>query len=318
MIALEQAAKATPRQIRQIRQARHRGPLARDFLEQALVASVRSLEMSFAAFRSRPDAEAVHELRIAARKLRGTVALIGRLTRNDHLTRLSGHAKSVAKALAKARESDVLKQGFQRQSRKKREAKGYSEFATVLAKRQEDLRRQAIAAIAGTGSLHLAYMTRRLNGASRQQLRALDNMNRHDAKAPAREMAARLLDELARRVAGKSRRLRKMGDSKRHKLRIAVKNLRYGAELFSSLFERDPRLPRYLSRLGKLQEELGTCNDAVAAKGQVAAILHGQSRQVRKAAKEFLANMKARKKNSVAKLKRRVKGLKHAAPFWRG
>lgn len=292
------------------------GPLARDFLEQALIATVQGFEQALAAFRQRPDSETVHELRIAARKLRGTTALIRRLARNDHLTRLSGHARKVAKALAKARETDVLKQGFQRQSGQKQEAKGHSDFATVLAKRQEDSRRRAIAAIAGTGSIHLASMTRRLNGASRQQLRALDNMARHDVKAPARDVAARLLDELARRVAKRSRRLRMMGNRKRHELRIAVKNLRYGTELFSPLFENDPRLPRYLSRLSKLQEELGICNDAAAAKGQVASILPGQSRAVRKAARQFLARLRARKKKSVAKLKRRVKRLKRAEPFW--
>jgi triphosphatase len=292
------------------------GPLARDFLEQTLIATVQELEQSLAAFRQQPDAEAVHELRIAARKLRGTTALIKRLARNDHLAQLSEHAKKVAKALASARETDVLKQGFQRQSGQKQGAKGTSEFATVLTKRQENSRRQAIAAIAETGSIHLAYMTRRLNGTSRQQLRALDNMNRHDAKAPAREVATRLLDELAQRVAKRSERLRKMGDRERHKLRIAVKNLRYGTELFSTLFQHNPQLPRYLSRLSKLQEELGTCNDAAAAKGQVADILHGQTRPARKAAKNFLADLKARKKKSVEKLKRRVKRLRRAAPFW--
>jgi triphosphatase len=317
MIALERPDKALSQQALQIQRRGAGGPLARDFLEQALIATVQGFEQSLATFRHRPDTNAVHELRIAARKLRGTVALIRRLARNDHLTRLSEHAKSVAKALAKARESDVLKQAFQRQPRRKQRAKGASEFATVLAGRQEDSRRLAVAAVAETGSIHLAYMTHRINGTSRQQLRALDNMNRHEVKVPAREVAARLMDELAQRVAKKSRRLCEMGDHKRHELRIAVKNLRYGTELFSPLFEQDPRLPRYLSRLSKLQEELGTCNDAAAAKGQVAAILQGQKRAVCKAAKAFLAGLKARKKKSLAKLTRRVKRLKRAAPFWR-
>jgi triphosphatase len=317
MIALERLPKALPQQALQAQRLRAGGPLARDFLELALIATVQSFEQSLAAFRHRPDIEAVHELRIAARKLRGTVALIGRLARNDHLTQLSEHARKVAKTLASAREFDVLKQGFQLQCGHKLKAKSYSEFATVLAQRQEDSRRQAVAAIAEIGSNHLAHMTRRLNGVSRQQLRALDNMNRHDVKAPAREVATRLLDELAQRVARKWRRLSKMGDRKRHELRIAVKNLRYGTELFSPLFEQDPRLPRYLSRLSRLQEELGTCNDAAAAKGQVTDILRGESRAVRKAAKNFLSIMKARKKKSVAKLTRRVERLKRAAPFWR-
>ena len=316
MIALERPVEALSQQALQAQRRGAGGPLARDFLEQALIATVQGFEQSLAAFRQQPDSEAVHELRIAARKLRGTIALIKRLARNDHLTQISEHAKKVAKALANARETDVLIQAFQRQSGQKHEAKGHSEFATVLAGRREDSRQRAIAAIAETGAIHLAHMTRRLNGAPRQQLRALDNMNRHDAKALARDVAARLLDRLAQRVDKRSRRLHKMGDRKRHELRIAIKNLRYGTELFLPLFEHDSRLPRYLSRLGKLQNELGTCNDAAAAKGQVADILRGQSRAVRKAAKDFLASQKARKKKSIAKLTRRVKRLKRAATFW--
>jgi triphosphatase len=317
MIALEKLPKALSQQALQAQRRGTGGPLAREFLEQALIATVQGFEEALAAFHQQPDSEAVHNLRIAARKLRGTTALIRQLVRNDHLTLLSRHAQSVAKALAGARETDVLRQAFQRHSGQKKTTKGSSQFATVLARRREDLYRRAIAAISGTGSIRLATMTRRLNGTSRRQLRALDNMARRDLRAPAQEVAARLLDELAERVVKRSRRVRKMGDRKRHRLRIAVKNLRYGTELFSPLFEGDPRLPRYLARLSKLQEELGTCNDSAAAKGQIAAILPAQSRAVRKAAGKFLAGLKAHKKKSISKLERRTRRLKRAAPFWR-
>jgi hypothetical protein len=76
--------------------------------------------------------------------------------------------------------------------------------------------------------------------------------------------------------------------------------------MFSRPLCQHPLYPRYT----------GPANDAAAAKSQVAVIQHGQSRPVRKAAKNFIAGLKVRKKKSIATLKRRVKRLKRAPTFW--
>jgi CHAD domain-containing protein len=49
-----------------------------------------------------------------------------------------------------------------------------------------------------------------------------------------------------------------------HKLRIRIKKLRYSSELLSSLFKsKDAR--KFLSKLTKMQDMLGTLNDAATA-----------------------------------------------------
>jgi CHAD domain-containing protein len=74
-------------------------------------------------------------------------------------------------------------------------------------------------------------------------------------------------DELARRVgkvARKADKLAGLDARRRHKLRIAIKKLRYAAEFFASLFGRrkaHKRLRRFERQLENLQDCLGALND---------------------------------------------------------
>ena len=56
-----------------------------------------------------------------------------------------------------------------------------------------------------------------------------------------------------------------VSDQARHKLRIALKNLRYGVEFFD-LFGKSKRKQAYKKRMSALQDLLGVRNDIVVAK----------------------------------------------------
>jgi CHAD domain-containing protein len=59
-----------------------------------------------------------------------------------------------------------------------------------------------------------------------------------------------------------------------HEIRIAAKKMRYVAEFFRSLYSRK-LARRYLGRLSKLQDRLGTLNDAVTGRSLLAELLPG-------------------------------------------
>lgn len=59
------------------------------------------------------------------------------------------------------------------------------------------------------------------------------------------------------------------GAEERHRVRIAAKKLRYGAEFFASL-QPQKRLKRYLNALAELQDVLGTINDSATAAAMIA------------------------------------------------
>ena len=76
---------------------------------------------------------------------------------------------------------------------------------------------------------------------------------------------------LRRRAVKRGKHLPDMPDEERHELRIALKNLRYAAEFFGSLFGKSKEVRSYLGVVAELQEDLGAHNDAATAKKLLAA-----------------------------------------------
>lgn len=76
--------------------------------------------------------------------------------------------------------------------------------------------------------------------------------------------AGPLLDRLAKSVRKRATGLEEQDDEERHALRKALKSLRYGIEMLESLHGRGNTKP-YRQALSVLQEDLGRLNDAIAA-----------------------------------------------------
>lgn len=76
--------------------------------------------------------------------------------------------------------------------------------------------------------------------------------------------AGSMLDRLAKRARRGGRKLSRQDDNERHALRKTLKSLRYGIEMLQALHAHG-RFKRYRKRLSVLQEDLGLLNDAIAA-----------------------------------------------------
>jgi inorganic triphosphatase YgiF len=81
--------------------------------------------------------------------------------------------------------------------------------------------------------------------------------------------AARILAERHARVLKRGRGLSKRSPAELHRLRIAIKKLRYAVEFFNDLFQ-VKAMAVQRARLAKLQDILGFINDAVAVEGLLA------------------------------------------------
>jgi CHAD domain-containing protein len=281
----------------------------REFLEQSLLRAADEFDRARESFQRRPQEKTVHDLRIAARKLRSVIALVGKLAPSDHLNRLAQHARAVAGALADAREADVLQKAFAVQSADTGQDAGAAALAAMLEQQKATSYRNAIAAIGSSGSLHLAFMTRRANGRPQKQLRALDTLGLRLSRTPASETAGNVLDRLVRRVRRRARGIKKFDEHQRHRLRLAVKNLRYATEFFAPLFPGDQRIPAYLALVVKLQNDLGICNDAAVARRRL--------RRTKGTVKAFLAVQEKEARKAMRHLGRRTRRLAHAQAFWR-
>jgi len=73
------------------------------------------------------------------------------------------------------------------------------------------------------------------------------------------------LNRAFRKACKRAKHLSSLDTESRHRLRIALKELRYSAEFFSSLFP-PKAVSDFLQRLSKLQDLFGVINDAASVK----------------------------------------------------
>jgi len=100
---------------------------------------------------------------------------------------------------------------------------------------------------------------------------------------PTASFAARTLSERHRKVLKRGRDFRHLTAEARHKLRLAVKKLRYEADFFLTALGHRRIGKHYLRRLGELQDQLGRYNDMVVTEHFVERLvevpLEGSARQ---------------------------------------
>ena len=216
--------------------------------------------------------EALHQARVAMRRLRSALSLFKDLlgdpeseTIRSRLRTLSGHfghARNLDVFLARA--ADAPEPGapepdpdWTAKLRSDREA-AYDGIAKALAaKRFRGLMLDILAWAEG--------------GAWRKPA---DPAAQARLDAPIEIMAAAILSKRRRRVKRCGHDLAGIEPEARHQVRIEAKKLRYAAEFFSGLVERKKdrkRLKVFLSALEELQEGLGDLNDLEAAKALHAA-----------------------------------------------
>lgn len=222
---------------------------------------------------ARPEAgpEAVHQLRVAARRLRSCLKAFRPMRDGPALRALDAGLRDLARGLGEAREWDVFLGGLG------------AELATVLGpdRRWAQLLRAAgqrrleayarlRATLEGPAFHTLAWQAVRL--AAMREWGAPDGAA---AEAPLRAQAAGLLARRRRKLLKGGREIESLDDHALHELRLEAKRLRYVAELFAPLWPGKPAR-RFLRRIGALQEALGLSNDTVAARALVASLQGGK------------------------------------------
>ena len=208
------------------------------------------------------DPEWVHQMRIGTRRLRSCLSLIERLAGAEHVAPLVKEIRWLARVLGTARDWDVLA------------TETLPPLAAALAQDQ--------AATAG-----LARLRRSIGGhrvAARKVARAAVRSPRFarlllsigafcvepgfgakdQASESARTFAADLLTHRHAKLLDRGAALENATTEERHATRIAAKKLRYAAEFFSPPHPRK-RNRAYLKALSRLQDGLGSSQDAVTA-----------------------------------------------------
>ena len=93
-------------------------------------------------------------------------------------------------------------------------------------------------------------------------------MRRCRRARPAKDLAREALSKRTKKIVNKIEKLEKLDAAHRHKLRIAIKKLRYAMEFFDTLFAVRKKERKALSKvLEKLQTAMGKLNDIRVQRG---------------------------------------------------
>jgi CHAD domain-containing protein len=269
--------------------------------------------------------EAIHQMRVALRRLRAGVGLLRRGVAGRALETAGARAKEIAATLGEARNLDVLKDMLSDGplTQANGEPSFYALLDAVECRRaaQHAAARSLIAAPETTQfvlDLRATLAARDWSARIREAVEGEPQSTPLDPSAAgsARAFAMRSLDRLHRKALKKSRGLATLAPAQRHRARIAFKKARYAAEFFETLFDARSRARKYLRRTSVLQDRLGAANDMAVAAELLRAI--GEERKALAPASAFAVGWCAHAQDGAATDWRKTeKSLKKLEPFWR-
>jgi len=279
---------------------------------------LRQLRLNEDVLLDRTDADALHQARVAIRRLRSAMSLFKDLLADERFESIKAELKRRSEPLGRTRNLDVFlsetmpaemsrhpdQDELLNLEKHLRGLRAEAYGAVVETLRSEEWRRFLIDLVAwiNTGPW--------LSG---QDDAACDQ--------PARPFASGVLDKRRRQVRKRGRNLATLSIEERHQVRIAVKKLRYGAEFFASLYEgkkEHERQKAFASVLSKLQSSLGSLND-IAAGQQLLEHVAGSDAagSVQFAAGLTLADIEAKEQKLLASAVEAHGELIALQPFWR-
>lgn len=205
--------------------------------------------------------EAVHQMRVACRRLRAALSLFRPFLPPDETERFRNGFRELAEGLGAVRDIDVLSATLLDPLLDEpltpdsvREAIGL--LRPQLARHRADNLARAIQRTRSPETTRLLLSLGR---------RVLLLAQEQSATTPrASDFADIVLAKRHRKLKRNGRKLRKQSAVERHEVRIAAKKVRYAVEFFRARYPDRP-IRRYLAALGDLQDALGDLNDIAAA-----------------------------------------------------
>ena len=215
--------------------------------------------------------EALHQMRVALRRLRSALLVFGRIIEGDAEDDFMREAKWLTRAIGRARDYDVFVSGTLAAAGEGFEGgkpdQPMQALAKLAVKRRDEAWAEARAVMAGPRAtrfiLRLALYLETHDWrtkATPARLAALEK--------PVAKFAADALDRRLKSVTKLARDIDALDIADRHELRKRLKKLRYAASFFTGLFAAE-MTKSYLRRLTDLQNVFGSLNDLETAQAIV-------------------------------------------------
>jgi triphosphatase len=261
------------------------------------------------------DIEGVHQMRVAMRRLRSMLSAVKKMLPEAERRWVSDEIGVLAGALGPARNLDVFATELLPPAREEApDQPGWKELSEATDRARADAHRHVAKLIHSPA--HTASMLRLLRWFEARGWRH-EPPNEPDEALTVGAVVPAVLDRRRRAVRKRSRHFRRLPAHERHRLRIAVKKLRYTIELLDSLHARRDARP-FTKRLKRVQDELGHANDVRVAYRLVIELGRAapQAEPLADAGAQLLARRERELAQNEDKLRRGLRRLTQARPFW--
>lgn len=241
------------------------GMTVREAFRVVAAAALRQMTANATVLRAARRPEALHQMRVALRRMRTAFKLFEDAVADKDCARLQGELKWLTGELDQARDIDVLiEQTFRPAAQAMHDQAGLADLGRRLHGARSGAYDRAIGAIEGERYPALLIdLAAWLEGG--RWSRPDDPLFGPRADAAIEEFARAGLDKLRRQVKRRGRALKTLDAGSRHKLRIRAKRLRYAIEFFGGLYAKRDR-GDLLKALKAFQDTLGALNDLAVAR----------------------------------------------------
>ncbi len=226
------------------------------------------------------DENALHQMRVALRRLRAAISLFSPVVRDDRADAIKTELRWLARELGPSRNLDTLLFEVIKPLRNQHKNEpGFVSISNMFARKRIKSYRQAQEAVQSARFRALVLDTAEWVEAGPWSA-SEDALIRARREMPIEIFAAEQLSQRCKKIRRRGARINDLGTEQLHGLRIQVKKARYATEFFSGVYHGKSarRCKKTRSSLMQLQEYLGRVNDIATHKALFADIIAGPAR----------------------------------------
>ena len=269
------------------------------------------------------DPEGVHQMRVGIRRFRAALSLFKELVQQPDAEHVKNELKWLTEQLGAARDLDVLlKEGVKRLQQEEPEAREVAALESDLESRRRAAFARAKAAVDSDRYRQLVlecafWLAGGHWFTSRDPLIAA----RRDILVA--DFVAAELTRRTAKITKRSKKLEALGTRRRHKLRIAIKKVRYACEFFAGTYagrKATRRRKVFTAALKEIQSGVGRLNDMQVHGRLVHRFAHARRRAARQTEKAFAIGLLTGREHAEAAVIDALKAARKVSdtkPFWR-
>jgi triphosphatase len=273
------------------------------------------------------DTEALHQMRVALRRLRAAISLFSNMLTDPQTEALKSEFKWITGELGPAREFEVLLKHVARPVTDcERDAPGTALVSRELRRKREDALARARTAVESLRFRDLALDTATWIETG-DWTRNPDDAAGMLRQRPFTAEAAEQLRRQWKKTLKSGKHLDRLDPQHRYKLRIQAKKLRYAAEFFAPAFRRKRAIRHkkdFAASLQQLQDALGELNDIAVNENLLEQLGDGEDagakRHGGRIRKTFVGRLSDREEARIAPVlkeaERAYAVFAKAKPFW--